>query len=67
VWILIFVIAIAIAIFLCGSGHDERQTSKGEVNAHQITLLVKAQQSLSYAKMRPSRPRTLVVFGHRIY
>jgi hypothetical protein len=29
----------------CGSGHDERQTSKGEVNAHQITLLVKAQEA----------------------
>jgi hypothetical protein len=36
---------------LLGSGHDERQTSNGEVNAHQITLLVKA---LSYAKMRRS-------------
>ena len=25
------------------------------------------QQSLSYAKMRPSRPRTLIIFGHGIY
>jgi hypothetical protein len=29
----------------CGSGHDERQISKGEVSSPQITFLVKSQEA----------------------